>query len=309
MLKRMGKYTHFRLIRSIAVCSFLIGFCLLQSPNVFAGQFPPETSSGSIGVEGKISTAAPSQAATITTPGNGSTFSAIPVAVNGICPNGLLIKIFSNNVFVGSAICTNGSYALQINLFNGLNDLIARDFDALDQAGPDSNIASVYFNDVQVIQFGTHVLLTSENAERGAPPGTQITWPIILSGGNGPFAMSVDWGDGSPTDLFTQANDGTINITHTYNSSGVYRVIVKAADKNGGEAFLQLVAVSTGSSQSNATGGTGSGSNNITTKVDFIWWPAVAIVPLIFIAFWAGRREELYALRRQLERTRDKEKL
>jgi hypothetical protein len=286
-----------------------VSVLLVPTASAFAGQFPDQSTSGSIGLEGKISTAAPSTPATITTPSNGATFTSLPIKVNGLCTSGLLVKLFSNNVFVGSTVCVNGSYSIQVDLFNGLNDLVARIFDNLDQPGPDSNLVSVIFNDTQVIQFGTHVLLTSNNAERGAPPGTEIVWPIILTGGNGPYAMSVDWGDGGPTDLFTQANVGTVTIKHTYTSAGIYRVIVKATDKNGGEAFLQVVAVASGSSQSNTKASSGSGSNNITTKVEFIWWPAVAMIPLIFAAFFVGRREELFALRRQLEKTRAKEKL
>lgn len=296
-----------RVIAALMVIVSSVGTSALVSA---AGQFPDQTDSGSIGVEGKISTAAPTQAATITTPSNGATFTALPIAVNGLCTSNLLVKVFSNNVFVGSATCANGSYSLQIDLFNGLNDIVARIYDALDQPGPDSNIVSVVFNDSQVIQFGTHVLLTSESAQRGAPPGTEIAWPIILSGGNGPYAMSVDWGDGAPTTLFSQANEGTVVIKHTYKTAGIYRVIIKATDKNGGEAFLQVVAVATGAGQNIAKGsGSTNSSNNITTKVEFIWWPAVAMLPLIFAAFWVGRREELYALRKQLEKTRDKEKL
>lgn len=308
MLKDMKRpLATLRILVVLAILLVSIGSSAVTSA---AGQFPDETDSGSIGVEGKISTAAPTQAATITTPSNGATFTTLPIAVNGLCTSNLLVKVFSNNVFVGSATCGNGSYSLQIDLFNGLNDIVARIYDALDQPGPDSNVVSVIFNDSQVIQFGTHVLLTSETAQRGAPPGTEIVWPIILSGGNGPYAMSVDWGDGGPTTLFTQANEGTVNIKHTYKTAGIYRVIIKATDKNGGEAFLQVVAVATGAGQNTSKGsGSGTASDNITTKVEFIWWPAVAMLPLIFAAFWVGRREELFALRKQLEKTRDKEKL
>lgn len=299
-----------RLTLVVAFCAIIAGFAVLHNQTAYAaGQFPDQSSSGSIGVEGKISTAAPTQPATITTPSNGATFKTLPITVNGLCPTNLLVKLFANNVFVGSTTCNNGSYSIQIDLFNGLNDIVARVYDALDQAGPDSNLVSVIFNDSQVIQFGTHVSLTSENAQRGAPPGTEIVWPIILSGGVGPYAVSVDWGDGGPTTLFTQSNEGTFNIKHTYKSAGVYRVIIKTTDKNGGEAFLQVIAVATGASQTTKGGASTDGSNNITTKVEFIWWPAVAMLPLIFAAFWVGRREELFALRKQLEKTRDKEKL
>jgi hypothetical protein len=268
-----------------------------------ASPFPPESSSGSIGLQGEISTAPPTRGATITTPSNGAVFSSIPITVSGLCPNNLLVKIFDNNVFVGSTVCINGSYSIQIDLFNGQNQLVARVYDALDQAGPDSNVVTVTFNSAQFIQFGTQVTLTSIYAERGAPPQSELDWPIILSGGTGPYAISVDWGDGSPTDLLSQANPATLTLKHTYRTAGIYKVIIKATDKNGGKAFLQVVAVATGAVQNNNKGKGG----NAVIEVKVLWWPAVAMVPLIFAAFWIGRRHELYTLRKQLEKTRDKE--
>jgi hypothetical protein len=266
-----------------------------------AGQFPNQTSSGSVGLQGTISTAPPTRGATISTPGNGAVFTAVPITVSGLCPSSVLVKLFANNVFVGSVVCTNGSYSLQVNLFSGRNDLVARVYDALDQAGPDSNTVSVTFNDAQFAEFGTHVSLSSNYAQRGAPPGEELSWPILLDGGTGPYAISVDWGDGSPTDLSSQSTTGTITIKHTYKTAGIYRVIVKATDKNGGTAFLQLVGQATGAAQSSKGGGTA------VIKVVVLWWPALAMLPLIVGSFWVGRRHELYTLRKRLERSRDQE--
>jgi hypothetical protein len=212
----------------------------------------------------------------------------------------LLVKVFANNVFVGSVVCAGGSYSLQADLFSGQNDLVARVYDALDQAGPDSNSVNVTFNDAQFAQFGTRVSLTSDYAERGAAPGSEIDWPVTLSGGNGPYAVSIDWGDGSPSTLFSQTTPGDLTLKHTYKASGVYRVIVKATDANGSQAFLQLVAVATGAIQSNS----GKNSANIATKTIVLWWPALAMLPLILAAFWVGRRHELHSLRRVLEDSR-----
>lgn len=269
-----------------------------------ANQFPDQTKSGSVGLQGVISAPPPTKGATITSPGNGSTFTAVPITVTGLCPNGLLVKIFANNVFVGSEQCTNGSYSIPVTLFNGQNDLVARVYDALDQAGPDSNVVTVTFRDAQFLEFGTRVQLTSNYAERGAPPNQEINWPIILSGGTGPYAVVVDWGDGSPTTLVSLTAQGTFNVKHAYRTAGVYKIIVKATDKNGSEAFLQLVGVATGAVQSTATS-TKSGNNTVKI-VDVLWWPAVAMVPLLFGSFWVGRRYELYVLRKQLERSRDR---
>jgi hypothetical protein len=288
------------------VCSLLMLSTVLVilaiAPASAVKPFPDQTSSGSVGLQGTISSAPPARGATISTPGNGAVFSVVPVTVAGLCPSNVLVKIFDNNVFVGSALCINGSYSLQINLFSGQNDLVARVYDALDQSGPDSNVVTVTYNDGQFAQFGTHVQLTSVYAERGSPPGQEITWPIILSGGTGPYAISIDWGDGMPTDLISQGAAGTITIKHTYKTAGVYKIIVKATDKNGGTAFLQLVGQATGATQNNSK----SNSNSV-VRTEVLWWPALAMLPLIFGAFWVGQRHELFSLRKQLEKSRDRE--
>ena len=284
---------------ALACLLVLIGFPAGASA---AGQFPDQTSSGSIGLQGEITAAPPSRGATITSPGNGAVFSTMPITVTGTCPTGVLVKIFSNNVFVGSVFCANGSYSVQVSLFSGQNDLVARVYDALDQSGPDSNLVTVRFNDAQFAQFGTRVSLSSNYAERGAPPGNEIEWPILLEGGTGPYAISVDWGDGTATDLLSLGIAGTFNIKHTYKTAGIYKIIVKAADKNGGTAFLQLVGQATGAAQNNTKGG-----GNSLVKTEVLWWPALAMAPLLFAAFWIGQRHELFTLRKQLEKQRDKE--
>ncbi|MDB5170581.1 MAG: Fibronectin type protein [Candidatus Saccharibacteria bacterium] len=286
----------------------IIGLAFVWAPATAyaAGAFPNQQGSGSVGLQGTISTAAPTRAATITTPSNGAVFTTVPIAVNGTCPANVLVKIFANNVFVGSAFCAGGSYSVQASLFSGQNDLVARVYDALDQSGPDSNVVSVIFNDAQFAQFGTRVTLSSVYAQRGTPPGQELTWPILLSGGTGPYAISVDWGDGTSADLSSQDIPGTITIKHTYKTAGIYTVIIKAIDKNGGTAFLQLVGQATGATQN--TSGRDSGANSIVKK-EILWWPALAMLPLIFGGFWTGRRSELFSLRKQLEKSRDQGKL
>jgi len=282
--------------RLARLCAAALGALMLLMPSL-ALAANPGPQSGSVGLEGTISSAPPTRGATIAVPGNGAVFTNVPITVSGLCPSGLLVKIFDNNVFVGSVVCSGGSYSLQIDLFSGRNDLVARVYDALDQAGPDSNTVTVTFNDAQFLQFGTQLTLTSAYAERGAPPGTQLEWPVILNGGTGPYAISVDWGDGSSPSLISASAAGTITLTHTYKVAGVYRVIVKATDKNGNEAFLQLVGQATGAIQSN---GNSKGSTIVIQK-QIIWWPLLAMLPLILLSFWVGRRHQMHTLRRQFE--------
>ena len=265
---------------------------------------PPGPKDGSAGLQGTVQTPAPKNPASITAPTNGQVFTRMPVTVAGLCTSGLLIKVFSNNVFVGSALCENGSYTLQVDLFDGRNDLVARIFDALDQPGPDSNVVTVTYNNQNLVTGGaTQLTLTSVYARRGANPGEILNWPITINGGTAPYAISVDWGDGKPATLYSSPFPGNINISHTYDSAGTYVVIVKATDKNGQTAFLQLVGQANGAvGQSNDDKSSGGGTTKVITKI--IWWPSLAMLPFIAVAFWLGHKYELTELRRHLERLR-----
>jgi hypothetical protein len=260
--------------------------------------------SGSMGVSGVIGSAPPTRGATIATPTNGQSFTNTPIRVAGLCPTGLLVKIFSNNVFVGSVMCANGSYSIQIDLFSGRNDLVARVYDSLDQAGPDSNIVRVDFNDQQFSSSGnSSLILTSDFARRGANPKTQLVWPIILTGGTGPYAISIDWGDGKPSDLVSRQFAGSFDITHTYDQAGIYTITIKATDKDGLTAYLQLVGIANGAITSNAS--TTSDEPSIVTITKVIWLPAALLLPLILVAFWLGRKYELSSLKKRLARLND----
>ena len=253
---------------------------------------------GSIGVEGRIGAAPPTVGASISFPSNGQVFTSIPITVTGICSGDVLVKVFKNNVFGGSAQCTNGNFQITIDLFSGRNELIARVYDALDQAGPDSNTVVVTFNDSR---GGTvnRPTLTSNFAKRGADPNKTLTWPIILSGGVGPYAVSVDWGDGKPADLFTLNFAGTFDISHVYERPGSYNLVVRVSDSNDNVAFLQLVAIANGSS-------TQADEEDVTSNTIIIyrllWWPLLLVIPLLVLAFWLGSRYRVRSLRRQLER-------
>lgn len=266
----------------------------LQLPISAAAVTNPQA--GSIGLEGTISTAPPARAPTITTPSNGASFTTTPITVSGLCGSGLLVKIFDNNIFVGAVVCGSGSYSLKTDLFGGRNDLLARQYDSLDQSSPDSNVVTVSYASAQFAAPGSQLTLTSQYARLGADPGQELDWPIVLAGGSGPYALSVTWGDGSNASLQSVTQSGTVTIKHTYTTAGSYQVTVQATDANGQTAYLQLVGVANGAaSQRN----TSQSATQIKTVV--IWWPLLIMLPLLLLAFWLGRRHELYILRKRLQ--------
>lgn len=296
----MGHYIR-ELLAALAVS--MLALLLLSAPAYASAPLPQNPQSGSVGLEGTISAPPPSTAAVITNPTTGRSFTALPITVEGTCPANTLVKLFSNNIFIGSTACNAGSFSLQVDLFNGQNDLIARVYDDLDQAGPDSNTVTVSFNDPQLAGLGPRISLTSDFARMGANPGATLTWPIILSGGQGPYAISIDWGDGKPLTLKSVTFPGVLNFDHVYDSAGVYRVIVKGTDANGETAYLQLVGVANGTVTSGGTSGSGSSQQKVVTitKTQILIWPSLVAIPLILLTFWIGRRYELLSIRKRIE--------
>lgn len=289
--------------KAVLTVSFVAAaFFLVLGADGASAQSTGPKQSGSVGLTGTISAPPPEQGATISFPTAGQTFTSVPVVITGFCPDGLLVKIFKNNVFAGSVQCENGNFSLQMDLFVGTNELVARVYDDLDQPGPDSNVVSVTFQSSS-FDAPNRVTLTSNFAKRGANPGQTLTWPVILSGGTGPYAFSVDWGDGKEPDLFTEPFPGTIELSHIYDAPGVYNVIVKVVDTNGVTAFLQLVGVANGPlSQTNDTGTDDNSTGFTTTKTKVIWWPAAVIVPFAVSTFWLGKRYMLRMMKKRIER-------
>lgn len=288
---------------SIGMCLLAL-FALVQPALAITPIPTPDPQPGSVGLEATKPKAPPTQGATITTPGSGASFSSSPITVNGICPTDLLVQIYDNGVMVGSVMCTNGSFTVQVSLFAGSNELTAAVFDELGQRGPASNIVTVTYTNTNFAQFGSLITLTSSYGRRSAPAGvTPLEWPLQLSGGQGPYAFSLDWGDGSKPELKSQALSGVVTISHEYKNAGIYRVNVIATDVKGASAFLQVIAVSSGkvdgSSNSSDKDSKGAGTTTV------LWVPTIVALVLQIPAFWLGRRSQMVSIRNKMLKERD----
>ncbi len=263
----------------------------------------PPPAPGSYGLAATKTQPPPKDAVTISTPGNGASFSTIPITVGGLCTTNLLVQVYDNDALAGATVCSGDSFKLQISLFPGTNDLTATQYDDLGQASPASNKVSVTYSNAHFSAFGSLLTLTSDYGRRAADPGATLTWPLQLSGGTGPYAFSIDWGDGGKAQLMSQSVAGVVNISHVYNQSGVYPVTITVTDTNGVSAFLQLVAVANGKpNPSLASTNSKSGTGTPTATPKILWLPTAAGAVLLFPAYWLGRRSELLHLHNKLER-------
>lgn len=293
----------------IAGATLLALFVVVHPAEAQINPLPkPDPIPGSYGLQATKTAEPPTEPARITTPGNGGSYTESPITIGGTCSTGLLVQIYNNGVMVGSVICENGSFSLQISLFSGVNEITAAVFDDLEQEGPESNLITVTYTDTSFEAFGELITLTSAYGRRSAAAGTQLSWPLQLSGGTGPYAFSIDWGDGSDTELKSQALPGNVDISHVYRNAGIYRLNITVTDVNGVSAFLQLVAVSNGQPDpSLAAGGEEDDEGVAVAGVDVwrsAWIPVLISVILLAPTFWLGRRSQVISLRHKLLRDR-----
>lgn len=295
-------------VAPITVGAYLLALFAFVQPASAINQIPtPEPKPGSYGLEATKKQDPPTQAATITTPGSGASYSTSPITVSGICQNDLLVQVYNNGVMVGAIMCVGGSFSMQASLFAGTNELTAIMYDDLEQAGPVSNIVTVSYNDTSFAAFGQLITLTSSYGRRSAPAGSELSWPLQLTGGTGPYAFSIDWGDGSAAELKSQSLAGVVGIVHKYKNAGIYNVNVRVTDANNVSAFLQVIAVSSGKVDASTTGAVGAEQGDGAKKAEVLWIPAAIGAVLLVPAFFLGRSSQVVSIRNKMLKERESE--
>lgn len=274
--------------------------------------------SGSYTTNAVVTGPAPKAAPTLSSIVNGTIYrTSAPILIKGSCPTDTLIKVFKNQVLAGAALCQNGSYQMQIDLFVGNNSLIARAYNTNDVASPDSAVVSVQFlppnsplnSSSQLNVIGApanQFYLTSEIFYRGANIGDKISWPIIIAGGQPPYALSVSWGDGK-TELISRGDANRFDISHVYHEAAGakagFTIIIKGTDQTGAQTYLQLVAIVKGgnSAPGVVSGITGGYDHSGIVRAA---WQLLAGAVIFALSFWLGEKRELHQLnQRKLRRT------
>lgn len=249
----------------------------------------PQT--GSLGLEGVVEGEPPDRPAGINTPVDGQVITETPVTVAGTCQSGLIVEIYKNDVLAGSTMCEeNNTFELDISLFFGENVLIARVRDLLGQAGPDSEPVTVTYDPPVAEsdrQLGQQLIITSNTSFRGAMPGSEISFPMRIAGGEGPYAVSVNWGDGGD-DVFTRSDTGSFDISHVYERPGIYRVVVQVSDDQDQSAFWQFVAIISGDIDNVFDVDEAAPEE----EVRYILWPLYVLLAMIPLAYWLGIRHQ-----------------
>lgn len=256
---------------------------------------------GSIGLTGVMPGPPPNVAAIITSPANGQHFTSSPVTVKGTCPDNDLVEIFKNDIFAGSAICSNGAFSVQIQPLFGKNSLTAQVFDSLNQSGPMSKAVIIYYDysvspaaPTSFLNFtGSQLILETDAVFRGSFPKQQMNVPVTVIGGTAPFAINVQWGDDSNS-VIARGNNTTFNASHAYSQPGTYKITLQGTDSKNLVAFLTVAAIINGQ----PAGVSASVNSPKSMNKYFVLWPLLAIAATAVLSFWIGERREKKIMRK-----------
>ncbi len=225
-------------------------------------------------ISSKIYAPALTAGAAITSPTAGTIFTnQAPVTVTGTCPGSSYVELYVNGTFAGVGLCSSSHlFQIQASLFNGTDNLVAKDFNVTDLEGPDTpgvtvslelpvktpapapsgqSAGAVTASDQAAAASGgtassatlpPPLLLSSSFQWKTFSTGSTFSWKMDLEGGTPPYAVAVDWGDGQ-TSNYTFKGDPVFNISHSYAKPGYYSIKARSLDSKGNQKVMQLAAL------------------------------------------------------------------
>jgi hypothetical protein len=287
---------------SLLFILLVVGLALTAS-TVYAWDRPlPQESS--ISLTGTMPANPPTVAAQIAVPADQKHFDLSPITVSGTCPKDTLVELFKNDIFAGSTACTeSGTFKIDIDLMMDKNVLIAKVYDALNQAGPDSNTVTIYYDLLptqasSISPFGAdsnQLLLNTDAAFRGSFPQQELYVPIDIIGGAPPYAINVQWGD-SNNKVVSRNDNTTFKVSHIYQKPGTYQISIQATDTAGRVAFLSVASIVNG--PASIISATSAASQSLGEKL-LVLWPLYAAAVAVVISFFIGEKREKRVLKHE----------
>ncbi|TAL15106.1 hypothetical protein EPN95_00695 [Patescibacteria group bacterium] len=244
----------------------LVGILVVVGFFLFITQGIAKADGSSVSISAVVKGAGPTVGAKITSPIDGfNIINLNPTQVEGTCVADSFVVVYNDSKLSGSTICTSaGVFDVNVQLHEGANVLSARNFDDLNQAGPDTPAVTVTFTAETVAQDvaqpnlpETPVIIPGvtpglSDCANYTPTGTLTTGGqphvavvcvpqtvqvnedhnigVLVWGGVPPYALNFKWGSGDET-LISMDAPGYKAVKVHYASSGTYNINVQVTDR------------------------------------------------------------------------------
>lgn len=258
--KHTGKLIHHRHTSYWALCLIVI------VSGLFAVAIERAASADDLLLSATVPAPIPAGAPTITTPANGATLTASPIAFSGDCPvitPAVIIQFIEDVDVLGSTPCrANGTFSITLAVSPGQHSITAQVITITGQTGQSSSPVTITYSPATPPAPVTPEQATSRptiaatkltpstlQAPIAAPgtdglsllsiqlsqsfisyrPGTSTSIHAVFSGGTPPYIVRFSWGDGATT---TEKISDNIEheFSHTYGQSGSYLLAINLTD-------------------------------------------------------------------------------
>lgn len=212
-----------------------------------------------------------------------------------------VVSILRSGVVVGSTACSpSGTYQVDISLVLGTNGLTAKTSNLNGEYGPDSAVTTITYSlppvpqTVQETQQATSSLaLSTEQPFIPLAVGqTTATLSVVVGGGESPYLIELNWGDGTVEQKKVDA-PGTYSFTHEYAKTTTYQAKAVVTDVLGVSRTQYFAVVSAAASKPADTTTSSTGNSSLTAKCGSWaskWWSWVLLIIGFILGLVVGLR-------------------
>lgn len=194
----------------------------------------------------------PAGAPTFTSPSDNTVTTTPSVQFEGTCPvitPAIVVVLYEGTTQLGSGICSaDGTFQITASLTPGLHSLVATVVTITNGVGESSPPFHITYRPTSASTgSGTDTVapldIISEKPFLTFSRQLPAEWSGRFAGGVPPYAITIDWGDGTIEHRSVHGND-LQTFTHRYSRLQTYTVSITLSDQSGLSLTRQYVAVS-----------------------------------------------------------------
>ncbi len=293
--------------RALFVVMLFFGLCLF-----FVGK---SVSADSYVVSASVAAPIPTVPAQITSPLSQATLTSQNIVISGTCPiivPAIVVVLYQGPTMMGSAGCSvTGEFSGTFSLNPGSNVITPKVMTITNDFGPDGPAHTLIYQppvlpDTKPPTQQTPTTINKpEQATPSAAGSLQIksdmpilafkqnesfVWKIAINGGQSPYTIVVDWGDGTKS-TYAANSAGEQALEHIFkiNKNTLVRISVK--DATGKEVYTTVAGVTFRQQITPAVNGISQAAADPLFSLARLWI-IYGLTLLMIAAFWLGSRRQ-----------------
>lgn len=262
-------------------------------------------------VNARVAAPIPTIAANITSPLSQTTVNSPNIIISGTCPiisPAIIVVLYKGVNVLGSASCTIlGQFSGTFSLTEGINTIVPKIVTITNDFGPDGPAANITYKQpvIEPAPATKSVASSSQTTGVTIPPSNELlvktespflifkqdqsfVWKINIAGGQSPYTVLVDWGDGNKS-TYAANSAGDQVLEHIYKQNKNMLVRVSVRDASGKEVYTTVAGVTIRQQSTPLVSGISQVAASNSLPIAKLWIIYSLTVVMIF-SFWLGAR-------------------